>query len=44
MAHQLNMGDLFPKYTVKTADGQTVTLPDDLRGEYSVLLFYRGVW
>ncbi|MGH7848388.1 MAG: hypothetical protein ACREQW_24890 [Candidatus Binatia bacterium] len=44
MAQQLNMGDFFPKYTVKAAAGQTLNFPDDLRGEYSVLLFYRGVW
>jgi peroxiredoxin len=44
MARQLNVGELFPQYIVKTIDGETLSLPGDLRGEYSVLLFYRGVW
>jgi peroxiredoxin len=44
MAKQLNMGDLFPEYTVTTVDGPTLHLPQDLFGEYSVLIFYRGSW
>ena len=44
MAKQLNMGDLFPQYTVQTVDGRTLHLPQDLSGEYSVLIFYRGSW
>jgi hypothetical protein len=44
MAKQLNMGDLFPEYTVSTVDGRTLHLPQDLAGEYSVLIFYRGSW
>ena len=44
MARQLNVGHLFPEYTVSTTDGQNLTIPQDLKGEYSVLLFYRGGW
>jgi peroxiredoxin len=44
MAKQLNMGDLFPEYVVQTTDGRTLHLPQDLSGEYSVLVFYRGGW
>jgi peroxiredoxin len=44
MARQLNPGDPFPAYTVKTVDGTTLTVPQDLAGEYVVLLFYRGHW
>lgn len=44
MAKQLNVGDLFPEYEVRTVDGRTLHLPRDLTGEYSVLLFYRGGW
>jgi peroxiredoxin len=44
VAKQLNMGDLFPEYTVQTVDGRTLHLPQDLSGEYSVLIFYRGSW
>lgn len=44
MANQLNPGDAFPIYTVSTADGGTLSIPSDLKGEYSVIIFYRGVW
>ena len=44
MAQQLNVGDLFPEYGVSTVDGNTLNIPADLTGEYSVLLFYRGGW
>jgi peroxiredoxin len=44
MAKQLNMGDLFPEYVVRTGDGRTHHIPQDLSGEYSVLIFYRGGW
>jgi peroxiredoxin len=44
MAKQLNMGDVFPGYTVRMVDGRTLHLPQDLTGEYSVLIFYRGSW
>ena len=44
MAKQLNVGDPFPEYEVRTVDGQTLHLPRDLTGEYSVLLFYPGGW
>jgi hypothetical protein len=44
MAKQLNMGDPFPEYVVQTVGGRTLHLPQDLSGEYSVLIFYRGGW
>jgi hypothetical protein len=44
MARQLNFGDLFPEYTVRTVSGQTLRLPQDLSGEYSAIIFYRGGW
>ena len=44
MAQQLNGGDSFPEYVVKTVDGKTLRIPQDLSGEYAVLLFYRGGW
>lgn len=44
MARQLNMGDSLPDYQVQTTDGRTLRLPQDLSGEYSVLIFYRGIW
>jgi peroxiredoxin len=44
MPKQLNMGDVFPEYTVHTVDGRTLQIPQDLSGEYSVLILYRGSW
>ncbi|MGE5302083.1 MAG: hypothetical protein ACM3TN_02070 [Alphaproteobacteria bacterium] len=44
MAQQLNAGDLFPEYAVQIVDGRVLRIPQDLSGEYSVLLFYRGAW
>ena len=44
MAKQLGPGDEFPNYKVSTANGDTLNLPADLKGEYAVILFYRGLW
>jgi peroxiredoxin len=44
MARQLDAGDVFPDYQVQTVDGRTLHLPQDLSGEYAVLIFYRGGW
>jgi len=44
MARQLNAGDQFPDYQVQTTEGRSFHIPQDLPGEYSVLIFYRGIW
>jgi peroxiredoxin len=44
MAKQLNPGDAFPSYIVPITDGPALNIPADLRGEYAVIIFYRGVW
>ncbi len=44
MADKLKDGDSFPKYQVETVANGRMTLPDDLHGEWAVLLFYRGWW
>ena len=44
MSKQLNPGDAFPQFTVPTTDGQTLSIPTDLKGEYAVIIFYRGIW
>jgi hypothetical protein len=44
MAEQLGPGDAFPTYTVRTTDGGMLNIPADLKSEYSVIIFYRGVW
>jgi peroxiredoxin len=40
----LNPGDPFPRLTLSTTDGQTVTIPDAFAGDFGVVLFYRGAW
>ena len=44
MAKQLGPGDKFPDYTVPTADGGVLNIPADLKGEYAVIIYYRGIW
>jgi peroxiredoxin len=44
MAKQLKPGDLFPDYTVQLTDGRTVNIPHELKGEYALIIFYRGIW
>jgi peroxiredoxin len=44
MAKQLNPGDQFPNYTIQVTEGRTLNIPQDLRGEYAVIIFYRGIW
>ncbi len=44
MPKRLEAGDTFPDFVVKTVDGGTLKVPQELPGEYSALLFYRGGW
>ena len=44
MAKQLNPGGRFPSYTVALTDGTKLNIPEDLQGEYAVIIFYRGIW
>lgn len=41
---KLNPGDRFPSLTAAAVDGRRLTIPDELEGIRSVLLFYRGHW
>jgi peroxiredoxin len=40
----LNPGDPFPRLTINTTDGQSLTLPDAFAGDFGVVLLYRGSW
>jgi peroxiredoxin len=40
----LNPGDSFPRLTVSTPGGGTVTVPDTFAGGFGVVLLYRGSW
>lgn len=41
---KLDSGDPFPAFELKLTDGRTVKLPDDLAGQWTVLVVYRGVF
>ncbi len=41
---RLNNGDLFPSVTGPILGGSKLTIPDDLKLEWNVVLFYRGHW
>ncbi|MFQ5792071.1 MAG: hypothetical protein ACE5JI_16495, partial [Acidobacteriota bacterium] len=40
----LDSGDRFPDMTLNLVDGGTLQLPDGLKEDWNVLLFYRGHW
>jgi alkyl hydroperoxide reductase subunit AhpC len=44
MAGKIRDGDPFPRMNVNTVAQGAMTLPDDLCGEWAMLLFYRGWW
>ncbi len=44
MGQKLQQGDRFPSITLKLTGGESVTMPDDMTGRYTALLFYRGHW
>ena len=40
----LNNGDLFTNIAGDSVGGERVTIPEDLKQEWNVVLFYRGHW
>jgi peroxiredoxin len=40
----LSPGDDFPPLVLSLPDGGTLSVPEDFRGDYAVVLFYRGSW
>lgn len=44
MTDLLHPGDTFPALTVTLPGGTPVSLPDALKGQFGVVLFYRGSW
>jgi peroxiredoxin len=40
----LNPGDPFPRLTIETAGGRSLTIPDAFAGDFAAVLFYRGAW
>ncbi len=40
----LDNGDVFPTINFKTVAGKELCLPEDTRGKWTALIFYRGDW
>ena len=43
-ATKLDVGDIFPELTFQLLDQPDLSIPQDIGGKQSVLLFYRGEW
>lgn len=41
---RLQNGEIFPSLQLPLVGGGTLSLPDDLAGEFGVVLVYRGAW
>lgn len=41
---QLDKGDTFPNMSWKMLDGTTLTLPDNLKERWNVIIILRGHW
>jgi len=44
MAKQLLPGDPFPSFKANLTDGRPLNIPGDLKAEYAVIIYYRGIW
>ena len=44
MTATLGPGDSFPGMSLNLVGGGTINLPEDLKSNYAVILFYRGHW
>jgi hypothetical protein len=40
----LDTGDRFPELTLNFVERGSLTLPDEIKGSWTVLLIYRGHW
>ena len=41
---KLGIGSDFPKIILKDIDNNSITIPDDIKSKYCILLFIRGAW
>jgi peroxiredoxin len=41
---KLDSGDLFPRMELRCSDGSSISIPDMLKGSWTVVLIYRGAW
>jgi peroxiredoxin len=40
----LRIGADFPKISLTDIENKTITIPDDIKTKFCILLFYRGAW
>ncbi|MEE2716508.1 MAG: hypothetical protein VX610_03690 [SAR324 cluster bacterium] len=43
-AQKLGIGSDFPKIALTDIENRTITVPDDIKTKYCILLFFRGAW
>jgi peroxiredoxin len=41
---RLGIGSDFPEITLTDIDNNNITIPDDIKTRYCILLFIRGAW
>ena len=41
---KLGIGSDFPKIKLNDIDNNSITIPDDIKSKYCILLFIRGAW
>jgi len=41
---KLDRGETFPNIALSVVNGDDLTLPEDVKGSWTVLLAYRGHW
>ena len=44
MQQKLIQGDKLPRLKLNLVDGREINLPEEFKGRYLALLFYRGNW
>ena len=44
MEQKLNPGDNFPHINLDIVGGESLQIPQDLGGQFNIVLFYRGHW
>jgi len=44
MSNKMDAGEQFPSMVLNIGSDQTISVPEDLETEYTMLLIYRGHW
>lgn len=41
---KLDAGEQLPSFSLKVGESGSISLPDDIKTDYAIILFYRGHW